>query len=493
MLFAISGASGLIYQVVWVRVFGNVFGNTIYSASLVVAIFMLGLGLGSYAIGAWADRRYLARPQSLLYAYGYAEIAIGLMGLGISAVLPHLGQLSAAVSFYTRDGGGYSLSTTSYLLRGAIAILLLFPITLLMGGTLTLLIRQLVRRNLGMWRISFLYAANTAGAALGCFLTDFALVPIAGLGAAQWTAVLLNFVAAAGALLLARYMPRGSDGGIPTSVAARRADARAALPSPQQTRTVVLTGLALAFSGFAAMGMEIVWFRHFTLMLGGLRSVSITPADRDSDWHWPGSTGGRIPAPSHATSGTMAHRDTGTVRRRGALRVDRRRRTRSCQRRRGGRTNTQREVRVRTVAGRLWFNARPIVLEVGLPTLLIEIAFPLANAVVQEVRAVRRPPGRGSLPLEYDRRRLRRACRRLSAVALARPPGCRRRTRHCRMGSDGTALSGEAPGRATADRSRDDAGADRDISGRRHSPLVVAAVAKHYLMSRAFRPTPRSG
>ncbi len=50
-LFFCSGFSGLIYQVVWVRVFGNVFGNTIYSASLVVALFMLGLGAGSYVDG----------------------------------------------------------------------------------------------------------------------------------------------------------------------------------------------------------------------------------------------------------------------------------------------------------------------------------------------------------------------------------------------------------------------------------------------------------
>ena len=57
LLFFCSGLSGLIYQVVWVRVFGNVFGNTVYSTSLVVAVFMLGLGVGSYVTGAWADRR----------------------------------------------------------------------------------------------------------------------------------------------------------------------------------------------------------------------------------------------------------------------------------------------------------------------------------------------------------------------------------------------------------------------------------------------------
>ncbi len=80
LLFFLSGLSGLIYQVVWVRVFGNVFGNTLHSAALVVAVFMLGLGVGSYVVGAWADRRYGQRPDSLLRAYGYIEALIAVLG-----------------------------------------------------------------------------------------------------------------------------------------------------------------------------------------------------------------------------------------------------------------------------------------------------------------------------------------------------------------------------------------------------------------------------
>ena len=157
LLFFISGVSGLIYQVDVVRVFGNVFGNTVHSAALVVAIFMLGLGAGSYIVGAWADRRYAARPDSLLRAYGVFELLIAAMGLAIAAVLPHLGEISASISSYTREPSGwYALSTSSYVARAAVAVILLTPITLLMGGTLTLLIRHLVRRDLvtGSWRIA---------------------------------------------------------------------------------------------------------------------------------------------------------------------------------------------------------------------------------------------------------------------------------------------------------------------------------------------------
>src|SRR4029079_16871832 len=103
LLFFLSGLSGLIYQVVWVRLFGNVFGNTLYSTSLVVAVFMLGLGVGSFVVGAWADRRYAIERESPLRAYGYFELAIGVLGLGLSVLLPHLGEVSALVSSYSRN------------------------------------------------------------------------------------------------------------------------------------------------------------------------------------------------------------------------------------------------------------------------------------------------------------------------------------------------------------------------------------------------------
>jgi spermidine synthase len=190
-------------------VFGNVFGNTVYSTSLVVAVFMLGLGVGSYLTGAWADRRYAEKPDSLLRAYGYVELIIGVAGLGISLLLPHLDRISALVSSYSREPSGwYVLSTTSYLARAGIAVVLLTPITILMGGTLTLLIRHLVRHDVDMdgGRIAVLYGVNTVGAALGAFSTDFWLVPSVGLRGTQMVAVVLNLGAGVGALWLARHL-----------------------------------------------------------------------------------------------------------------------------------------------------------------------------------------------------------------------------------------------------------------------------------------------
>ena len=204
-LFFCSGVSGLIYQVVWVRVFGNVFGNTVYSASVVVAVFMLGLGAGSYIAGRWSDRRYVENPELPLRAYGYFELTIAAMGAAIALILPHLDRLSILVTSYQRDANGwYVITSASYAARVAIALGLLTPITLLMGGTLTLLIRYLVRADVEAQtrRIALLYAVNTAGAAAGCFLTDFTFVPAWGLLDTQFIAVALNVIAGIGAITL---------------------------------------------------------------------------------------------------------------------------------------------------------------------------------------------------------------------------------------------------------------------------------------------------
>jgi spermidine synthase len=401
LAFFCSGLSGLIYQVVWVRVFGNVFGNTIYAASTVVAVFMLGLGAGGYVVGAWADRRYAERPESLLRTYAQLELVIGALGLGISALLPRLEQLSALVSSYVRDAQGwYVLSTTAQLARAGIAVALLGPITLLMGGTLTLLIRHLVRSDLqgGSSRIAVLYAVNTGGAALGCFLTDFLLVPASGLLGAQLAAVFLNVVAAAGAFFLAQKRSGRSErkGSVRLQPVVVTPQPPALSPS-----AIPLTGLALAMSGFAAMGMEILWFRHFSILLGGFRAVfslllTVILAG--------------IGAGSLASSVLLRHTS----------------RRRSSELRRGSPKPSAEAARaaqwwllaqglfvvcalvglatadasaigqavmanrVQQVAdsslqvlSELWFNAKPILLEAGLPALLMGFGFPLANAIIQ--------------------------------------------------------------------------------------------------------------
>jgi spermidine synthase len=413
--FFCSGLSGLIYQVVWVRVFGNVFGNTIYSTSLVVAVFMLGLGVGSYLVGRWADRRYAARPESLLSAYGYSELLIGVIGFAISALLPRLGEIAALATSYSRDANGwYVLSTMSYLAHAGIAVVLLTPITLLMGGTLTLLIRHLVRSDLevGGRSIAILYAVNTAGAALGCFLTDFALVPAYGLRGTQMVAVGLNLVAGVGALFVARTIRSTASARAtvrrpalkpqPSALKPKPSSALSPEPSALTPPAVPWTCLALAMCGFAAMGMEILWFRHFTILLGGFRAVfsllltviligigagsfmsGFLRTPRPAQWLMVvqglfiafSLLGLALADASGIEHAVMADRAyLAAVGNAAALGTP--------------------PYGVARPFTDLWFNARPILFEVGLPALLMGFSFPLANAMVQRAeRSVGRHAG----------------------------------------------------------------------------------------------------
>ena len=399
-LFLLSGASGLIYQVVWVREFGNVFGNTVYSASLIIAIFMLGLGAGSYVVGAWADRRYAERPQSLLRAYGLVELLIAAMGIVISVILPRLGAIAAAASSYSRDANGwYVLTAGSYVVRGAIALVLLTPITLLMGGTLTLLIRHLVRHDVraGGSRIAALYGVNTAGAALGCLLTDFTLVPAVGMQATQWVAAFGNTAVGIGALVLASRQPAITTSGPVGSGFSRTFKEVRLKPAPTSDAlpsALRWTSIALALSGFAAMGMEIVWFRHFTLLLGGYRAVFSLLLTVILIGMGAGSFAGGVlnrltkrPAEAlmiveglfvAATLYGLSHANLADVLATGgalaqALRAD------------PGMSRAWAD---------LWLNGRPILLEAGMPALLMGFAFPLGNAVIQRIeRSVGRRAG----------------------------------------------------------------------------------------------------
>ncbi len=364
LLFFLSGISALVYQVVWVREFSTAFGATVHTTSLVVAIFMLGLGAGSSLVGWWADRRYDRAPDSLLRAYGIVELVVAALGLAVSLTLPRLQGFAATYATYVKDQNGwFVLSRGSYVAQAAMALVLLAPITVLMGGTLTLLIRHLVRADVESAsgrKIAALYAVNTLGAAVGAFLTDFALVPMLGLRQTQLTAVAINVVAGVGAIVLSK------------SAVARPAKAGRDKSSPTyiSSEAVVWTALALLLSGFAGMGMEILWLRHFNVLLGGFRAVfslviTIMLAGLGLGSALGGAIVRRTTRPAQALMAVQALLVVCILL--------------------GLASTSAAAVAAALGAGlpEFWFNARPMLIEVGVPALLMGTAFPLANAVIQ--------------------------------------------------------------------------------------------------------------
>ena len=383
-VFFLSGVSGLVYQVLWVRLFGNVFGNTVHSAAAVTAVFMFGLGVGSYLIGRWGDRLFLSDSRRPLRFYGYAEFLIGLWCLLVAWVLPELTALSAWGSTYVPGRNGwFELSAASHLLRYGTAAILLAPATLLMGGTLTLLIRHLVAHETGLagWKVGLLYGFNTLGAAAGAFLTDLALVPLIGVFNTELAAVALNWGAGAAALLCAHRIPR-----LEAPAPAEENDSPGPESPGTDSRLLRLTAAALFLSGFAALGMEIVWFRLLISLLGGYRAVFSIVLTVILLGIWLGALlGGAAhrrwgrPALAYAltqslfavaTLGFAAGYDSGFIVSYASAVMDR--------------------YEQASEAGRwlmdVWANFRVALLLVGLPSFCLGFTFPLANGLVQRYR-----------------------------------------------------------------------------------------------------------
>jgi len=403
LLFFCSGLSGLLYQVVWVRQFGHIYGNTIHSASIVVAIFMVGLGAGSYLLGTWADRRYASHPESLVRIYAVLESVIALCGLLISLALPHLAAIVGRLSSYEIDSAGWhTLTTASYLWRGALAIALLAPMTVLMGGTFTVLIRARVHSDLGSsgWRIALLYGVNTLGAAAGAFLTDFVLVPQIGVFFTQLVAVALNLVAAGGALWIGLQTSETTPGPEIRTRPTRQIKSRPTQQIKTRTTQQVVTGasepafspvrwtaVALAMSGFAALGMEMLWLRHLAVLLGGFRAVfslllSVMLLAMGTGALVGGWLDRRLGQPARTLTIVQALFATTTLLglASGGAEVLAARGAAIAQSL-AGLSHTSRVLR------ELWFDLRPMLLEVALPSLVAGLAVPLANAIVQRVEA----------------------------------------------------------------------------------------------------------
>ena len=295
LLFFFSGISGLIYEVIWVRMFGNLFGNSIYSAAIVTSVFMLGLGLGSYLAGIWSDGRYKKGTAGGFFrTYGYAELGIAIMGLLIALALPVLKNFLGSLAHYSIDARGWHhLSFFSHFSQFLAAIILMLPATMLMGATLTLLIRQLVSEDVRMagWRIGVLYGFNTAGAALGCFSTDLFLVPKIGLLRTQLFAVMINTAVGFAAILMTKKINVLKSQSSQTRFSRTVSDEIAKLQFPSATVTPI--AVALFFSGFASMGMEIVWFRLLSLPRWISRDF-FTDADGDPGRNLAGCAGGGL-------------------------------------------------------------------------------------------------------------------------------------------------------------------------------------------------------
>jgi spermidine synthase len=248
VFFFVSGFCSILYELIWLRLAMADFGVTTAMVSTVLSMFMAGLGLGSWAAGRMV-RRGTKFPALRLYAL--TELLIGLSAVTVPYEL--------AIGRDLLRGLGSSSSFDYYLLSGAWVGLALVPWCVCLGATIPfamLAIRSSYQRE-SPRSFSYLYTANTLGAASGAILPLF-LIELFGFHGTLRIGASLNVLLAACAFAVALRGPLAAPSVVP------EAPQPSAPAGPSPRRLLVL----LFGTGFCSMALEVVWVRQFTPYLG---------------------------------------------------------------------------------------------------------------------------------------------------------------------------------------------------------------------------------
>jgi len=230
----LSGFSALVYQLIWVRLLGLVFGVSSFAVATVVAVFLLGLGLGSYFFGRWAEK-----TGDPLKTYMYVEAGIAVTSLASYVVIDLLPVYRYVYEFAYNNLDFYGMSIVRLLL----SVVVLLPPVFLIGGTIPLVSKYfLTASNTFGSGFSRIYYLNTLGAFAGALLTGFVLVRYVGVLATLMIAVACN-------LLVAAIVAAGKSASEPQ-------------PEPAAQRAPYSYMLWLLFlTGFISLSYEILWVR----------------------------------------------------------------------------------------------------------------------------------------------------------------------------------------------------------------------------------------
>jgi spermidine synthase/MFS family permease len=252
ILFVVSGALGLMYQIVWFKYLSLFLGNTTYAQTIVLATFMGGLAIGAALWGRVADR-----TKNAFVLYGILESLIGFYCLFYPFIIDI--QKSLIIEIVHRlnlasDGVGVMG------LKLLISLVSLLPPTILMGGTLPLLVRYLSRRiEESGSNVATLYFLNSFGAVAGSLLGGFFFIRLIGLSATVVSAATVNVLIGGLAIWFGRMKPIEEVEAVSTTEWVARE-----FSQPQIVGAIVVAGV----SGLAAMVYEVAWVRLLIPILG---------------------------------------------------------------------------------------------------------------------------------------------------------------------------------------------------------------------------------
>lgn len=239
----LSGASALMYQVIWVRLLTLSIGSTSISISIVLAVFFLGLGLGSYFTAS-----ILKKFKNAFRIYLYVEAGIALSAV---AILPLLLNLDYFISLLPIVEAGIWL-------KFFIVMLLLLVPTFLIGVTFPLLIAVAVHhRNEIGHHLAHFYAFNSVGAVIGTVSSGFFLIPNFGLDGALYIAASLNIFIVLSGFAMYKAISSSSNTPLESSL------------NMQESKNVNNKALVVLFvTGLSAMATEVGWMKFLIVYTG---------------------------------------------------------------------------------------------------------------------------------------------------------------------------------------------------------------------------------
>jgi spermidine synthase len=257
LVFFLSGCCALIYQVVWTRLAFASFGIIAPVFSVVLSVFMLGLGGGAWAGGRWIGPLIRRTAGSALLFYAFAEFAIGIGGISV----PKLFALGQELLFSSGQTDSFRYLFFSALVLG----LSIVPWCVFMGATFPFMMAHMREQEKGSSdSFSYLYLANVLGAMTGCLLTALVFVEILGFKHTLWAAAIVNFTVAA----ITGYLGWRQSHLAGEADSHMRSSSQPSRPSsPSRTRGGAIVWRTLFLTGFSAMAMEVIWARAFTPVL----------------------------------------------------------------------------------------------------------------------------------------------------------------------------------------------------------------------------------
>jgi spermidine synthase len=251
VIFTLSGFSGLIYESIWTHYLKLFLGHAAYAQTLVLAIFMGGL-----TIGSWLCSRYSLRWENLLRGYALAEGAIGILALVFHPIFNQAVQYSYA-TIIPAIGSPAAVQTFKWTLSA----LLILPQSVLLGMTFPLMSAALLRIFPGTpgRSIAMLYFTNSTGAAVGVLASGFFLIRMVGLPGTISIAGLINIILAA---VVWRMAGQGGASSIKGEIPSEKTEAGA---NAAWYWSLLCASLV---TGTASFLYEIGWIRMLSLVLG---------------------------------------------------------------------------------------------------------------------------------------------------------------------------------------------------------------------------------